>query len=745
MITTNDITLEHSHICNLSSRTLTPKELDVLSRGLGYAPSSQYLPDITIGIPKLTRDYRLRHYFAGQSINRNNNKPPPFRKASKWNPPKADADTETFLSSLPEELGAVRIERWRKNLSKAEWRALQSLKNYTDIVINKADKGSKIVVQNKADYVKEGEEHLSDPEVYSKLQEDPTSELSEEINRFIKGITRRGLLQQQMADYLMLDVENVRTQRAYFLKKLHKNPPGIRPIISGCNGPTEKLSSLIDYFIQPLVQKTKSYIRDSKALVNIIEKLHPPTNALLVTIDVKALYPSIPQVEGIRTAGHFIDQAMDSTDELPFTTHIAMQIMSIVCEHNYFVFNGHAYRQVRGTAMGTKMAPAFAGLFMAKLEEDFLSAEPIQPLTWLRYIDDIFCVWPGTREELNTFLTRLNAFHPTISFTFDINEDRAVFLDLEIYKGNRHEDEGILDLKPHFKATNSFMYLHHRSAHPPSTHRGVVKGEYIRILRASSSELTFQLNKEKLKHHFTKRGYSKRTLDRVNLEVPFSHRETHLLDKENEDENPPIIQMKYNSRLNRRDLHTALTPAATTVTRPMVCYTRGKTVRNHLVRALLPGTSTPPASSNSIQLTIQPSMASYSTPCSEPLCGCCSSMSKKERVYGKNGRGYSTAINTNCDTQNCIYLLECPLCPSHGRYVGQTSRPMRTRLAGHRAAETVKNMPLYKHSRKEGHGICNMKVTILEGAPIHLLLHRELTWMTKLDTILPAGLNSMYS
>ncbi len=49
----------------------------------------------------------------------------------------------------------------------------------------------------------------------------------------------------------------------YFLKKLHKGPNVVRPIVSGNDGPTEKLSALLDHFLQPLVTSTYSYVRDS--------------------------------------------------------------------------------------------------------------------------------------------------------------------------------------------------------------------------------------------------------------------------------------------------------------------------------------------------------------------------------------------------------------------------------------------------------------------------------------------------
>ena len=50
------------------------------------------------------------------------------------------------------------------------------------------------------------------------------------------------------------------------------------------------------------------------------------------------------------------------------------------------------------SAMGTKMAPSYANLFMDRFERAFLAQEPIQPLVWKRYIDDILCIWIGELE-----------------------------------------------------------------------------------------------------------------------------------------------------------------------------------------------------------------------------------------------------------------------------------------------------------------------------------------------------------
>ena len=71
------------------------------------------------------------------------------------------------------------------------------------------------------------------------------------------------------------------------------------------------------------------------------------------------------------------------------------------------------FKQLRGTAIGTKMAPPYAIIFMDSLEEDILS----NSLVWWRYIDDIFMTWEHGEEELKKFLGTLNCYHPTIKFT----------------------------------------------------------------------------------------------------------------------------------------------------------------------------------------------------------------------------------------------------------------------------------------------------------------------------------------
>ena len=90
------------------------------------------------------------------------------------------------------------------------------------------------------------------------------------------------------------------------------------------------------------------------------------------------------------------------------------------------------------------------------------------------------------------FVDKLNTHHPTLRYMYTCSESKVDFLDATVYKGPRFREKRILDIKPYFKSTNKFQYTHFHSSHPPSTFRGLVKGEAIRLLRLSSDPTTYK-------------------------------------------------------------------------------------------------------------------------------------------------------------------------------------------------------------------------------------------------------------
>lgn len=85
-------------------------------------------------------------------------------------------------------------QKQRDNLTKQERIALKNLINNDQIIINKADKGSTVVVLSTTDYIKEGLKHLCDPTVYRKLNKDTTNTTKPEIKKFLSNIMSSKLM-----------------------------------------------------------------------------------------------------------------------------------------------------------------------------------------------------------------------------------------------------------------------------------------------------------------------------------------------------------------------------------------------------------------------------------------------------------------------------------------------------------------------------------------------------------------------
>ena len=57
-----------------------------------------------------------------------------------------------------------------------------------------------------------------------------------------------------------------------------------------------------------------------------------------------------------------------------------MEMLEFVLSNNYFGFGSDMFKQIEGTAIGTKMAPPYACIFMDKLETRMLASLPLTPL-----------------------------------------------------------------------------------------------------------------------------------------------------------------------------------------------------------------------------------------------------------------------------------------------------------------------------------------------------------------------------
>ena len=185
------------------------------------------------------------------------------------------------------------------NLAKEERHALHSFRDDYTIIIKGADKGAVVVVWDREDYLNKVYKQLEDRKVYGEVSNDPKV-LVNTIIKALEKILLRGDLSNVALRYLA--VEDPKFARFYLLPKINKrlhNVPG-RPVISNCGFYTENISSFLEYHLQPLAQKVRSYIKDANHFLNKIKKLGSlPDGVILCTMDVVGLYPNVPHGEGL--------------------------------------------------------------------------------------------------------------------------------------------------------------------------------------------------------------------------------------------------------------------------------------------------------------------------------------------------------------------------------------------------------------------------------------------------------------
>ena len=416
-------------VYNLTNQPLTEDEMALLEKGMKFIPTnpkwnhSQWCTDIG----NFTRKLKIKWIYEGQTKAKNQTKMEfdTLRRphSSKWQPPlnqQAPAQQD-LIKELTRTLTTLKPLSQRDNLKIGERMAIKSLKNKKEHVIKPADKGSGTVIWSIEDYKKEA---------YSQLESDnyqllPTSILANtetKINNHLQHLADVGTISK--AEKSAMTQIDGREAELYMLPKIHKNltsPPG-RPIMSGNGHPTEWISAWADTKLQKLMKSLPSYLKDSSHLLNLLKDKTTSPNGRLVSLDVCSLYTNIPHEDGLKAI-------IDVGKELdPHTNYKPVRdIAKLVLKTNIFKFEGNHYIQTQGTAMGTRMAPAYANIFMHSIEKEILADHP-NITFWRRYIDDIICiVETNDTDTVDKLLLDANQLHPTIKFTIEANTEGIPF------------------------------------------------------------------------------------------------------------------------------------------------------------------------------------------------------------------------------------------------------------------------------------------------------------------------------
>jgi hypothetical protein len=358
-------------------------------------------------------------------------------------------------------------------------RQLQALVEERRIIIRKADKSRQICVLEPAKYDQAVLGMLSDTSSYLPTPFNMNNKCAALIKQCVNKFASMKILTDKQAKALLVYTDRPATRYFYGLPKTHKPPakwtngmPPLRPICPDIRTETASAGCFLAQYFNPLLLSIPSYLKNSYALkdrLSNINRLGP--EAILLTSDVDSLYPSIP----IGPALHRVIRKLNNkAPEFQLVT----ELLRIQLAHNYFMFQGKAFKQIKGLPMGKAWAPVVASIYMEEWESSLWRVLGFEPILYVRYIDDIFAVF-NNAYEAHKFVEAA-AVHDTHIRLSETNIGRSVhFLDLRI----SINDFGRFETSLYRKESDLIVLIHQQSSQCRGIKEGVILGQLRRLMR----------------------------------------------------------------------------------------------------------------------------------------------------------------------------------------------------------------------------------------------------------------------
>ena len=189
---------------------------------------------------------------------------------------------------------------------------------------------------------------------------------------------------------------------------------------------------MLDLILQPLLLDTKSYIKDTPDFLRKLEELEILPEENFFTLDVTSLYTNIPLEESL----DIMEEEFFPKTKCGIPVVYLRKMLELILRCNNFKFNRKHFLQINGTAMGTRVAPTYANLFMAHFEEKHIYVCNSRPRIWFRFIDDIWGIFNGDEISFKKFNSEINSVHASIKLSGEFSKTEVNFLDVTTYRKN---------------------------------------------------------------------------------------------------------------------------------------------------------------------------------------------------------------------------------------------------------------------------------------------------------------------
>ena len=705
-----------------------------------------------------------------------------------------DKQVNTIVDRLVAAHDAALLNRKKKmsrksNLTKNEKEGLKWLKEMStkgEISVVQADKGGAILIVKPDLLRKKVMEKLENEHLYKKLQKDPTNDLKKELFELWKEGKRQKHVSDRMAYEVagVTDNNNMSTHPRfkpgvpyfYPMLKIHKVRkvdlvPGVEPparLVTSLREGIAKRSDvfLADRYLKPLEKDYCSdLLEDTSSALRWLDLMNRELSTDVkkrlscFTFDFKSLYDSLdPSL--VKEA---LKDAMDTcrTDWSEDLKTWILQLVDFSLRSSVAKYGENWWIQKNGIPTGGSLCVQLANITVFYVMSKKVYSDPnmmTHVLDKKRYIDDGGGLFLGTEDQYNDWLSEVNrrinplGLHIDES-NFQGNSSYINLLDI-LYC---FDADGNLQTDLYTKPTDSKAYLNFTSSHPNHTFSGNVYSQSLRLRRIVNSDERLEKRLQELQDSFKKAGYPHKMVKEITEKVLNSERDLSIKPKRDQLEIDKIVVVST---------HEADQNIVKAVKDSEENLKKTQSFRNHhgplfkYVKKVGPNLKTHVNTLKHQALGIKRGKAKK---CNARGCQTCGMIITEPSIRIRNRK--ILLSEGSCKTCNICYLSHCGICEKP--YTGRTTGPMHKRVNGHREsymkilksaeAGTLKDLDtsndlfalglhlFYDHGLRNPEAFNeNIKFGILDVTSPAIIEKKEYSWMHKLNTFQPVGINIEY-
>ena len=580
----------------------------------------------------------------------------------------------------------------KQNFTPDELSQLKKLKNEKNLIFLTADKGGATVIMEKTEYIQKLMQ-IVQSEAYEKSNvKDLPKKVSIALRKLCAELIKSKVAKEQKNEDKVRVKKQVskeinkfkpgaeepfKTPHLYGAPKDHKEGTPLRPIVSTIDSLLRDTENFLKPLLALVTRNSKYNIKNAVTALNELKQLKVDENTRLCSFDVKNMFPSIPREELLVILRKKLEKNKKILkDHTNLTPAEIVNLVKFTLENTFFELEGDIYVQKSGLAMGSPISPPLADIFMEDFLEKVFKSLRLKPDLFLKYVDDCICVYNCKKLDEQKLLDVLNSKNNHIQFTIEKEENNSLpFLDIHI-----HRSENKLAFKVYRKPTDKGILLNFNSNHSFSTKATVARAGLQRAYLYCENGKDRREEIKRVYHILYENDYPHHFIAKVHEKI----KQCHLRKLANlRAAQTPTNDVANGT--NAGDANTAnIAPKPKFKSVLNIPYVRGISETIHKIVKKCCG--------DKLQVV-------YS--CKNTLRKMLSHVKPKQKPLLKN----------------CVYKIECECA---AKYIGQTTRALKTRVKEHKDAikktqdESNKNHNrLALHAQKTNHKVDFENVSVV--------------------------------